>query len=158
MVHQPLIFCPNVTSQEGKYAYRMLIYDSHVNTELRVAMNATYWLAEDALEFRELDALACLHVMEHHLLARRQWPFGHACIANTVLSLALPCGARALRVACTWSTSEKSGAFSPTFKFFITDPLDVRTRSGAGLGAIRVNAPLMLGAKAEATIFSIFNA
>lgn len=90
------------------------------------------------------------------ILAHTQWPFGHACIASTVLSLALPCGARALRVAYTWSTSEKSGAFSPTFTFFITNPLDVRTRSGAGLGAIRVNAPLMLGAKPDATIFSIF--
>ena len=122
-----------------------------------MAMKATYWLAEDALEFRELDALACLHVMEHYHVRSIAMALKRCLHCRYILSFALPCGARALRVASTWSTSEKSGAFSPTFTFLITNPLDVRARSGTGLGAIRVNAPLMLGAKADATIFSILN-
>ena len=123
-----------------------------------MAMKATYWLAEDALKFRELDALACLHVMgQDSNWLIRSYSLDMLALHRQFFRRALPCGARALRVASTWSTSEKSGAFSPTVTFLITNPLDVRTRSGAGLGVIRVNAPLMLGAKPDATIFPIFN-
>ena len=131
---------------------------SYAQIKLQVAMKGTYWLAEDALKFRELYALARLHVMgqKSYELTRND-SLDMLAMQTHFFRSASPCGARALRVASTWSTSEKSGAFSPTVTFLITNPLDVRTRSGAGLGAIRVNAPLMLGAKPDAAIFPIFN-
>ncbi len=42
---------------------RTSVYVSCILAELHASVEATYWLAEDALKLRELDGLACLHVI-----------------------------------------------------------------------------------------------